>query len=111
MSNFTDQQIELLIDAVWMRQRCFIAGDKRFREYFRFIGTIYETKPGYTQVNIDDTWTFLLWFGNILYVPPSHLDDLKVKLRITTRKTMTETEPLTKGIVIFGATGDLCKRN
>ena len=23
---------------------------------------------------------------------------------------MTETEPLTKGIVIFGATGDLCKK-
>ena len=45
-----------------------------------------------------------------LYVPPSHLDDLRVKYRITTRRTMTETEPLTKGIVIFGATGDLCKK-
>ena len=28
----------------------------------------------------------------------------------TTRTTMTETAPLTKGIVIFGATGDLCKK-
>ena len=28
----------------------------------------------------------------------------------TTQMTMTETEPLTKGIVIFGATGDLCKK-
>ena len=45
-----------------------------------------------------------------LYVPPSHLDDLKVKTIITTRMTMTETAPLTKGIVIFGATGDLCKK-
>ena len=45
-----------------------------------------------------------------LYVPPSHLDDLRVKYRITTRTTMMETEPLTKGIVIFGATGDLCKK-
>ena len=46
-----------------------------------------------------------------LYVPPSHLDDIRVKLYITTRKTMTETEPpISKGIVIFGATGDLCKR-
>ena len=45
-----------------------------------------------------------------LYVPPSHLDDLKVKYRITTRTTMMETEPLTRGIVIFGATGDLCKK-
>ena len=45
-----------------------------------------------------------------LYVPPSHLDDLRVKYRITTRTTMMETEPLTRGIVIFGATGDLCKK-
>ena len=44
------------------------------------------------------------------YVPPSHLDDLKVKMTTTTPMTMTETEPLTKGIVIFGATGDLCKK-
>ena len=45
-----------------------------------------------------------------LYVPPSHLDDLKVKMTITNQMTMTEMEPLTKGIVIFGATGDLCKK-
>ena len=46
-----------------------------------------------------------------LYVPPSHLDDLKVTRFITTRMTMTETaQPTSKGIVIFGATGDLCKR-
>jgi len=29
----TEEQVKLLVDAVWMRQRCFIAGDKRFREY------------------------------------------------------------------------------
>ena len=29
----TEDQIKLLADAVWMRQRCFIAGDKRFKEY------------------------------------------------------------------------------
>ena len=45
-----------------------------------------------------------------LYVPPSHLDDLKVKRYITNRRTTKEMEPLTRGIVIFGATGDLCKR-
>ena len=45
-----------------------------------------------------------------LYVPPSHLDDLKVKRYTTNQMTMTETEQLTKGIVIFGATGDLCKK-
>ena len=31
-------------------------------------------------------------------------------MTITNRMTMTEMEPLTKGIVIFGATGDLCKK-
>ena len=34
----------------------------------------------------------------------------KVKITTTTQKTMMEMEPLTRGIVIFGATGDLCKR-
>ena len=46
-----------------------------------------------------------------LYVPPSHLDDIRVKYRITTPTTMMEMEPhISKGIVIFGATGDLCKK-
>ena len=47
-----------------------------------------------------------------LYVPPSHLDDIKVKRFITTRRTTKEMELPTKPkrIVIFGATGDLCKR-
>ena len=46
-----------------------------------------------------------------LYVPPSHLDDLKVKTITTTQMIMTETEQhISKRIVIFGATGDLCKK-
>tara|TARA_B100000902_G_scaffold169555_1_gene164096 strand:+ start:343 stop:1785 length:1443 start_codon:yes stop_codon:yes gene_type:complete len=46
-----------------------------------------------------------------LYVPPSHLEDLKVKTITTNLKIMTETDALiSKRIVIFGATGDLCKR-
>ena len=45
-----------------------------------------------------------------LYVPPSHLEDIKERMTITTQKTTMETEQLTKGIVIFGATGDLCKK-
>ena len=52
-----------------------------------------------------------------LYVPPSHLDDIKVKRFITTRRTTKEMEQhtnipdiLTSQIVIFGATGDLCRR-
>jgi len=48
MSNFTDQEIELLIDAVWMRQRCFIAGDKRFREYSNLLEQFMKQKPDYT---------------------------------------------------------------
>ena len=31
--DFSDYELKLLADAVWMRQRCFIAGDRRFREY------------------------------------------------------------------------------
>ncbi len=30
---FTEDQVKLMADAIWIRQRCFIAGDKRFREY------------------------------------------------------------------------------
>jgi hypothetical protein len=29
----TEDQVKLLADAVWIRQRCFIAGDRRFKEY------------------------------------------------------------------------------
>jgi len=45
-----------------------------------------------------------------LYVPPSISGYEKVKITTTTRMTMTETAPLTRGLVIFGATGDLCKK-
>ena len=31
--SLSEDQIKLMADALWMRQRCFIAGDKRFREY------------------------------------------------------------------------------
>ena len=53
---------------------------------------------------------FLRGYPYPLYVPPSISGYEKVKIITTNRKTMTETEPLTKGIVIFGATGDLCKK-
>ena len=39
---FTEDQIKLLADAVWMRQRCFIAGDKRFKEYSAMLDDILE---------------------------------------------------------------------
>ena len=45
-----------------------------------------------------------------LYWPRSISGYEKVKMTTTTRMTMTETDVLTRGIVIFGATGDLCKK-
>ena len=45
-----------------------------------------------------------------LYVPQYISGYEKVKMTITTQTTMMETEPLTRRIVIFGATGDLCKK-
>ncbi len=44
------------------------------------------------------------------YVPPSISGHEGLTIIITNQKTMTETAPPTKGIVIFGATGDLCKK-
>jgi len=42
---------------------------------------------------------------------PQYISGLeKVKITITNQTTTMETEQLTKGIVIFGATGDLCKK-
>jgi hypothetical protein len=38
----TEDQLKLLADAVWMRQRCFIAGDKRFREYGEMLNNLIE---------------------------------------------------------------------
>ena len=53
---------------------------------------------------------FLRGYPYPLYVPPSISGYEKVKIITTNQTTTMETEPLTKGIVIFGATGDLCKK-
>ena len=45
-----------------------------------------------------------------LYFPQYISGYEKVKMITTTQTITMETEPLTKGIVIFGATGDLCKK-
>ena len=45
-----------------------------------------------------------------LYVPPSISGYEKVKITTMNQTNTMEMEPLTKGIVIFGATGDLCKK-
>lgn len=38
----TEDQVKLLADAVWMRQRCFIAGDRRFKEYGQILEELLE---------------------------------------------------------------------
>ena len=45
-----------------------------------------------------------------LYFPQYISGYEKVKITTTKQTSTMETEPLTRGIVIFGATGDLCKR-
>ena len=45
-----------------------------------------------------------------LYYPPSISGYEKVKIITMTQTTMTEMEQRTKQLVIFGATGDLCKK-
>ena len=45
-----------------------------------------------------------------LWYPPYISGYEKVKMSTMNQITMTETELLTRRIVIFGATGDLCKR-
>lgn len=40
--SLSEEQIKLLADALWMRQRCFIAGDKRFREYGEMLDELLE---------------------------------------------------------------------
>jgi hypothetical protein len=31
--SLSEEQVKLLADALWVRQKCFVAGDKRFKEY------------------------------------------------------------------------------
>ena len=54
---------------------------------------------------------FLRSYAYPLYYPQYISGYEKVKITTTKQTSMMETEPLTsKRIVIFGATGDLCKR-
>ena len=46
--DYTQHEIELMIDAIWMRQRCFIAGDKRFQEYGKLLDEFMTQRPDYT---------------------------------------------------------------
>ena len=40
--DFSDYELQLLADAIWMRQRRFIAGDRRFKEYGVILDEIRE---------------------------------------------------------------------
>ena len=40
--DFSDYELQLLADAIWRRQRRFIAGDRRFREYGVLLDEIRE---------------------------------------------------------------------
>jgi len=42
---FTNEQTELLIDAVWKRQHHFIAGDRRYKEYGELLEILEGTLP------------------------------------------------------------------
>ena len=42
--SLSEEQIKLLADAVWMRQRCFIAGDIRFKEYGAMLDKLLEDR-------------------------------------------------------------------
>ncbi len=47
--DFSEYELKLLADAVWTRQRHFIAGDRRFKEYGELldeIQKIVDYKPG-----------------------------------------------------------------
>ena len=43
---FSEYELKLLSDALWMRQRCFIAGDRKFKEYGELLDEIGNYIPG-----------------------------------------------------------------
>ena len=41
-TQFTEEERRRLAEAVWRRQRCFIAGDKQFNEYGEMLNEVLE---------------------------------------------------------------------
>jgi len=39
---FTEEEKRKLAEAVWRRQRCFIAGDRQFNEYGKILNEVLE---------------------------------------------------------------------
>ena len=52
----------------------------------------------------------LLWISPVFVITTVYFGIRKERTTIMTATSMTGMDVLTKGIVIFGATGDLCKR-
>ena len=41
-TQFTEEEKRKLAEAIWRRQRCFIAGDKQFNEYGQLLDEVLE---------------------------------------------------------------------
>ena len=41
-TQFTEEEKRKLAEAIWRRQRCFIAGDRQFNEYGKILDEILE---------------------------------------------------------------------
>ncbi|NVM37967.1 MAG: hypothetical protein HWN81_20405 [Candidatus Lokiarchaeota archaeon] len=39
---FSEEEVKLLMDAAWTRQRCFIAGDRMFKSYGTILSKLEE---------------------------------------------------------------------
>jgi len=49
IEQFTEQERRMLAEAIWRRQRSFIAGDKQFKEYGKLLDEVLtgiEYNPG-----------------------------------------------------------------
>ena len=40
MDQFTEEEKRMLAEAIWRRQRCFIAGDRQFNEYGKILDEV-----------------------------------------------------------------------
>ena len=40
--DFTDKEKRMFAEALWRRQRCFVAGDRMFRDYEKVLNEVLE---------------------------------------------------------------------
>tara|TARA_B100000902_G_C26399748_1_gene477203 strand:- start:136 stop:303 length:168 start_codon:yes stop_codon:yes gene_type:complete len=41
-TKFTDEERKKIAEAIWRRQRCYIAGDKQFNEYGKLLDEVLD---------------------------------------------------------------------